>query len=177
MSDAIQPASDDIDVILEHLNINGLALSALCIQKAHCRKMPGTRLPDEAVTVSDLFPREFRRCDIGSRFDARMIANMAGSTPLTTAEVDAFLNDLLVDAHDEEEQLTALEQEMSDALQSVVEVYVLGELMSLVGVSFDGNVRRGLVARCRRDDESEWRSPALVDTGVMLPQQQGDCFF
>ncbi len=47
-----------------------------------------------------------RRSDIGNRFDAGKIANMAESTPLTTAEVDAFLNDLLVDAHDEEEPTT-----------------------------------------------------------------------
>lgn len=61
-------------------------------------------------------------CDSGNRFDAGKIAEMAKSTPLTTAKVDAFLNDLLVDAHDEEEQLTALEQEISDALQSATEV-------------------------------------------------------
>ena len=109
-----------------------------------------------------------RRSDIGNRFDAGQIANMAEFTPLTTAEVDAFLNDLLVDAHDEEEQLTALEQEISDALQSAADVYVLGELMSLVGVSFDGNVRRGLVACCRRDDEREHRI-SLLD--VAIPPQ------
>lgn len=93
---------------------------------------------------------------------------MAESTPLTTAEVDAFLDDILVDAHDEEEQLTAIEQEVSDALQSAADVYVLGELMSLVEVSFDGNVRRGLVARCRRDDAREHRI-SLLD--VAIPPQ------
>lgn len=95
---------------------------------------------------------------------------MAGTTRPTTAEVDAFLDDLLVDAHDEVVQLTALEQEMSDALQSAVEVYVLGELMSLVGVSFDGNVRRGLVARCRRDDGREHRI-SLLDVAVPLQSE------
>ena len=90
--------------------------------------------------------------------------------PLTGAEVAAFLDELLVDADDEELQLTAIEQEMSDALLSVAEVeaYVLGELMSLVGVSFDGNVRRGLVARCRRDDGRECQI-SLLD--VAIPPQ------
>ena len=90
--------------------------------------------------------------------------------PLTGAEVDAILDELLVDADDEEMQLTAIEEEMSDALLSVAEVeaYVLGELMSLVGVSFDGNVRRGLVARCRRDDGRECQI-GLLD--VAIPPQ------
>jgi|GEM_PF-2891403 len=38
--------------------------------------------------------------------------------PLTTAEVDAFLHDLLMDAHGEEEQVTALD--VRSTLQSVV---------------------------------------------------------
>ena len=95
---------------------------------------------------------------------------MAKHKPLTRAQVDAFLDELLVDADNEEMQLTAIEQEMSDAVQSVaeVEVYVLGELMSLVAVNFDGNVRRGLIARCRRDDGRECRI-SLLD--VAIPPQ------
>ena len=43
---------------------------------------------------------------------------MDESTTLTTAEVDAFLKDLLMDAHGEEEQVTALDVRFT--LQSVV---------------------------------------------------------
>ena len=117
-----------------------------------------------------LFPRRLHRCNDGIRFGTGKIATMAKHKPLTRAQVDAFLDDLLVDADNEEMQLTAIEQEMSDAVQSVaeVEVYVLGELMSLVGVNFDGNVRRGLTARCRRDDGREYRI-SLLD--VAIPPQ------
>ena len=95
---------------------------------------------------------------------------MAKHKKLTIAQNDAFLDELLVDAEDEEQQLTALEQEMSDALPSTTEVYVLGELMSLVGVSFDGNVRRGLVAHCRRDNQSKYKI-SLLDVAIS-PQSE-----
>ena len=121
-----------------------------------------------------LFPSRLHRCNDGIRFGTGKIATMAKHKPLTRAQVDAFLDDLLVDADNEEMQLTAIEQEMSDAVQSVaeVEVYVLGELMSLVGVNFDGNVHRGLTARCRRDDGREYRI-SLLD--VAIPPQSEIC--
>ncbi len=90
---------------------------------------------------------------------------MAQKKSTLTAEVDTLLEELLVDAYGDDEQLTALEQGIFDALESPAEVYVLGELMSLERVSYDGNPRRGLVARCRRDDGREHRI-SLLDIGV-----------
>ncbi|MDB3935689.1 hypothetical protein N9383_03090, partial [Granulosicoccus sp.] len=115
--------------------------------------------------MGEIAPRNY-----GIRFGVGKIETLAKHKPLTRAQVDAFLDDLLVDADDEEMQLTAIEKEMSDAVQSVaeVEVYVLGELTSLVGVNFDGNVRRALTALCRRDDGREYRI-SLLD--VAIPPQ------
>lgn len=90
---------------------------------------------------------------------------MAQKKSTSTAEVDALLDELLADAYGDDEQLTALEQGIRDALESPVEVYVLGELMSLERVSYEGNPRRGVVAQCRRDDGREHRI-SLLDIGV-----------
>lgn len=90
---------------------------------------------------------------------------MAQKKSTSTAEVDTLLDELLVDAYGDVEQLTALEQGIFDALVFPIEVYVLGEMMSLERVSYDGNPRRGLVAQCRRDDGREHRI-SLLDIGV-----------
>jgi tetratricopeptide (TPR) repeat protein len=80
--------------------------------------------------------------------------------------VDALLEDLLVDAYGDDEQLWALHEGIADALDLPTDVHVIGEPLSLVAVDYDGNARRGLVARCRRADGTEYRV-SLAD--VELP--------
>ena len=58
-------------------------------------------------------------------------AIMAHKKSTSTAEVNTQLDELSNDAYCDDEQLTAFEQDISDALESPVEVYVLGVLMSL----------------------------------------------
>lgn len=72
-------------------------------------------------------------------------------------DVDTLLEDMLVDANGDDEQLWALREGIEDALELPVDVHVVGEPLSLVTVDYDGNSRRGLVARCRRGDGSEHR--------------------
>ena len=72
-------------------------------------------------------------------------------------DVDALLEELLVDACGDDEQLTALREGIAEALDLPVDVHVVGEPLSLIAVDYDGNPRRGLVARCRREDGSEHR--------------------
>ena len=61
-----------------------------------------------------------------------------------------ILEELLVDAHGDAEQLTALEQGMLDAEVFPCPARVVGEPVVCEGVRFDGNPLRGLVASCRR---------------------------
>ena len=82
---------------------------------------------------------------------------MATQKKPTSPDVAALLEELLVDARDDDEQLTALREGIAEALDLPVNVHVVGEPLLLIGVDYDGNLRRGLVARCRREDGSEHR--------------------
>ena len=74
-----------------------------------------------------------------------------------SADVDALLEELLVDAYGDDEQLTALREGIAEALDLPADVHVVDEPLSLIDIDYDGNPRRGLVARCRREDGSEYR--------------------
>lgn len=92
------------------------------------------------------------------------------ATPKTqrSADVDALLEEMLVDAHGDDEQLSALAQGIGDALDFPLDVHVVGEPLSLVAVGYDGNARRGIVARCGREDGTEYQV-SLAD--ITLPPQ------
>lgn len=72
-------------------------------------------------------------------------------------DIDALLEELLVDAHGDDEQLWALREGIADALDLPMDVHVVGEPLLLVAVDYDGNPRRGLTAHCCRGDGSEHR--------------------
>ena len=91
---------------------------------------------------------------------------MAARKKRPSAEVDALLAEMLVDAYGDDEQLTALTEGIGDALDFPLDVHVVGEPLSLLTVNYDGNARRGIVARCRREDGTEYRV-SLAD--VELP--------
>lgn len=82
------------------------------------------------------------------------------------AEVDALLESILGDSCGDDEQLTLLAEGIANALDLPQDVRVVGEPLSLVAVSYDGNERRGLVGRCRREDGTEYNI-SLAD--VELP--------
>jgi hypothetical protein len=78
------------------------------------------------------------------------------------SDAGTLLEEMLVDAYGDDEQLWALCEGIVDAFDLPMDVHVVGEPLSLVAVDYDGNPRRGLVARCLRDDGSEHRV-ALAD--------------
>jgi hypothetical protein len=78
----------------------------------------------------------------------------------------ALLEETLVDAHGDDEQLWALRERIVDAFDLPMDVHVVGQPLSLVAVDYDGNPRRGLVARCLRDDGTEYRV-ALADVHLV----------
>lgn len=75
----------------------------------------------------------------------------------TSTDVDELLAKLLVDAYGDDAQLTALCERIVGALDLPIDVHVVGEPLSLSAVDYDGNSRRSLVARRRREDDGEHR--------------------
>ena len=69
--------------------------------------------------------------------------------------MEELLESVLVDAYGDGEQLWALRQAFENALDLPADALVIGEPVSVVEFDFDGNERRGLTAKCRRDDGSE----------------------
>ena len=92
---------------------------------------------------------------------------MAARKKRPSANVDALLEEMLVDAYGDDEQLAALAEGIGDALDFPLDVHVVGEPLSLLAVDYEGNSRRGVVARCRREDGTEY-CVSLAD--IELPQ-------
>jgi tetratricopeptide (TPR) repeat protein len=70
-------------------------------------------------------------------------------------ELDALIYEVIVDANGEDEQLWAFRQAFEDALSLPADGFVIGEPVAVISFDYDGNQRRGLTARCRREDGSE----------------------
>jgi hypothetical protein len=87
---------------------------------------------------------------------------MAKQTPSQAGDIDGSFEEILVDSFGDDEQLWALHEALSDRLELPMDVHVVGEPLSLVAMDYDGNSRRGITARCRREDGSEYRV-ALAD--------------
>jgi len=67
---------------------------------------------------------------------------------LTNLEIDDLLEDMTVDAHGDIEHLTAMHRVIEEDMGLPINVFVVGTPMSLVGISYDGQTRRGLIAQC-----------------------------
>jgi hypothetical protein len=71
------------------------------------------------------------------------------------ADLDRLIAEITVDAHGDDEQLSAFHQAFKDGVVLPCDAFVIGEPVSVVAFDYDGNQRRGLTARCRREDGSE----------------------
>ncbi len=67
-------------------------------------------------------------------------------------EIEALLEEILVDAYGDDEQLWAFRQAFEDEVSLPADAFVIGEPVSVVTIDYDGNTRRGLTATCRRED-------------------------
>jgi tetratricopeptide (TPR) repeat protein len=67
-----------------------------------------------------------------------------------TAEVDALIEEILVDAYGDDEQFVAFLTAFQDALALPADAFVIGEPVTIHAVDYDGNPRRGVTATCRR---------------------------
>ncbi len=69
----------------------------------------------------------------------------------STSKAEALLEEMLIDAYGDDEQLWAIRQGFADGVEFPVRGRVLGSLVEVLEVDYDGNERRGLFARCTRD--------------------------
>ena len=83
------------------------------------------------------------------------------------AALDALIGDIIVDAHDDDEQLAGFEAVIEDEVLLPADAFVLGEPVSVLKVDYSGSPLRGLTAMCRREDGSEYEI-AVAD--VVFPE-------
>jgi hypothetical protein len=69
--------------------------------------------------------------------------------------LDALIEEIIVDAYGEDEQLWAFRQALEDAVRLPVDGVVIGVPVSVIAFDYDGNERRGLTARCQRENGSK----------------------
>jgi hypothetical protein len=83
--------------------------------------------------------------------------------PRTT--LDPVIESIIVDAANDREKLSAFRQALEDHIKVPCDAFVIGEPVSVIEFDYDGNVRRGLTARCRRQDGAEY-VVAAADVGA-----------
>lgn len=66
-------------------------------------------------------------------------------------DLDVLLDQILVDAYGDAEQLTAFEVAFSEQARFPFPAQIVGTTVEVVKVEFDGDERRGLTAVCRRN--------------------------
>jgi len=71
------------------------------------------------------------------------------------ADLDTLIEEIIVDAYGEDEQLWAFRQAFEDDVALPADGFVIGEPVSVVTMDYDGNERRGLTATCCREDGAE----------------------
>jgi hypothetical protein len=81
--------------------------------------------------------------------------------------LDEMIAEITVDAYGDDEKLWAFRQAFEDDVALPADGFVIGEPVSVIAVDYDGNERRGLTARCRREDGSEY---VVAASDVVLPQ-------
>src|SRR5512139_991961 len=66
-------------------------------------------------------------------------------------ELDRLIEEIIVDAYDDDGQLWAFRQAFEDNVAMPAEAFVVGEPVTVMTIDYDGNERRGLTARCGRE--------------------------
>jgi hypothetical protein len=87
--------------------------------------------------------------------------------------LDRLIDEITVDANGDDEQLWAFRQAFEEGIRVPCDAFVIGEPVSIAGFDYDGNPRRGLTARCRRDDGSEH---VVAAADVVLPEADKGLF-
>jgi hypothetical protein len=67
-------------------------------------------------------------------------------------EMDDLIDEVIVDAYGDGEQLSSFECAFEE-LGVLPDAMVIGEVLEVLHISYDGDERRGLLARCRRNGQ------------------------
>jgi hypothetical protein len=81
--------------------------------------------------------------------------------------LDELIEEITTDAHGDDEQLWAFRQVFEDEVALPADGFVIGEPVSVIEIDYDGNERRGLTAKCRREDGSEY---VVAASDVVFPE-------
>ena len=76
--------------------------------------------------------------------------------------VNPLIAQIIVDADSEDNKLRAFHRAFLEAFQLPCDAFIIGEPVSIIAFEYHGQPRRGLTARCRREDGSE-HTIAAVD--------------
>jgi hypothetical protein len=71
-------------------------------------------------------------------------------------ELDDLVDGIVVDAYNDDEQLSAFDTVIGDEVTLPADASVVGQPVTVIKIAYDGNERRGLTAQCRREDGSEY---------------------
>jgi len=71
------------------------------------------------------------------------------------ADLDSLVDEIIVDAYGEDEQLWAFRQVLEDEVELPADAFVIGEPVSVMKIDYEGNPLRGLHAVCRKQDGDE----------------------
>src|SRR5690348_66739 len=85
-------------------------------------------------------------------------------------DLDSLIAEITVDSNGNDEQLWAFRQVFEDNVPMPSDGSVIGQPVSVLRFEYDGNERRGLTARCRRENGSEYLvAAAEVTLGARSP--------
>ena len=91
----------------------------------------------------------------------------AGRDDKNLADLDELIGRITADACGDDEKLWAFRQAFEDDAPLPSDGFVIGEPVSVTEIDYDGNERRGLTARCRREDGAEH---VVAAADVVFPQ-------
>jgi hypothetical protein len=69
-------------------------------------------------------------------------------------ELNDLIEEIIVDAYGDDEQLSAFQQVIEDEVTMPTDAFAVGEPVAVLKIDYE-NERRGLTARCRREDGSQ----------------------
>jgi len=82
-------------------------------------------------------------------------------------ELDRLMDEIMVDAYGDDEQLWACRKAFEGHGALPAGAFVVGEPVTVMTIDYDGNERRGLTARCRREEGSE---QVIAACDVIFPE-------
>ncbi len=76
------------------------------------------------------------------------------------SDLEMLLQEVLVDAYNDEEQIWAVQQYVEEQLVFPVDAFVVGEPVSVLAIDYSGNIRQGLMASCRKENGEDYKIAA-----------------